>query len=314
MSARPPNAGEAEKAGDDRHRRNQRPLEYRGSGNLWPRRWRPHQFTWPNGGCAPIEPTGRKNVSSVPDWALLIRGSGGTWPGQPGREVRMTSISTVGHAEVGAVPKAKTESFARPRPHLPDAGGAAAPRRHPLYLFRSHRSEVILRLRHDRARHRQLLHGDVLLPVGTVRLVRYRPQGTADYLQDRLLRLALPFAICAFTVDSARLLRHLPAAPSRGRLFGILVEYGHEGSVAERADRVLLGPVRLRPGCLRCCTGCRPICSIRSTASRCTAAAGPRCSSRSCLPSPRRSTFPGWFTTGQPVGSSSGRSRSSTGA
>ena len=70
--------------------------------------------------------------------------------------------------------------FARSRPHLPDAGGAAAPCRHPLYLFRSHRSEVLLRLRHDRARHRQFLHGDVLFPVGTVRLVRYRPEGSAE--------------------------------------------------------------------------------------------------------------------------------------
>src|SRR6185295_11797710 len=49
---------------------------------------------------------------------------------------------------------------------------------------------------------------------------------------------------------SDRLLRDLAAAPSRDRLFGILVEYGHEGPVAERTDLVSLGLVRLRPGCL----------------------------------------------------------------
>ena len=58
-----------------------------------------------------------------------------------------------------------------------------------------------VRFRHDRARHRQFLHGDVLFPVGIVRLVRHRPQGTArTILPDRLLRLGLPFVICAFTV------------------------------------------------------------------------------------------------------------------
>ncbi len=163
----------------------------------------------------------------------------------------MTSISTAGHADASAVPQGQiAQPFARSRPHLPDAGGAAASCRDPLHLFRPHRSEVLLRLRHDRARHRQFLHGDVLFPVGTVRLVRYRPQGSAE-LSDGSPASAWP-ALRDLRVHghSARLLRDFAAAPSRDRLFGILVEHGHEGPVAERADLVSLGPVRLRPGCL----------------------------------------------------------------
>ena len=64
--------------------------------------------------------------------------------------------------------------------------------------------------------------------------------------------------------------------------------------MAERADLVPLGLVRLRPGCLPAVPAVARRCSIRSIASRCTAAAGRPCSSRSCLPSPPRSTFPGW--------------------
>ncbi len=114
----------------------------------------------------------------------------------------MTSTADVAMtAEVHAAPKAKVRNFShRSRPHLPDAGGAAPPRGHPLYLFRPYRSEVVDRLRHDRARHRQLLHGDVLFPVRTVRLAEHRPEGTASHLRDRLLRLGLPFVICAFTI------------------------------------------------------------------------------------------------------------------
>ena len=52
----------------------------------------------------------------------------------------------------------------------------------------------------DRARHRQFLHGDVLFSVRAVRLAKHRPEGSPNHLADRLLRLALPFVICAFTV------------------------------------------------------------------------------------------------------------------
>ena len=75
-------------------------------------------------------------------------------------------------------------------------------------------------------------------------------KGPLNYLADRLLRLGLPFVICALHGHSARLLRHLAAAPSRDRLFGILVEHDHEGPVAERTDLVPLGLARLRRGCL----------------------------------------------------------------
>src|SRR6266478_3221107 len=94
------------------------------------------------------------------------------------------------------------------------------------------------------------LHRDVLFPVGTVRLVRYRPEGTVE-LSGGPPAPAWP-AVRDLRVHghSARLLRDLPAAPSRNRLFGLLVEYGHEGSMAERADLVSLGLVRLRLGCL----------------------------------------------------------------
>ena len=185
-------------------------------------------------------------------WALLNRVPGcNIRHEQPGREARMTSISTVGHADVRRRAQGQiAQPFARPRPHLPDAGGAAAPRRHPLHLFRSHRPEVILRLRHDRARHRQFLHGDVLFPVGAVRLAGHRPQGTAELFAGSPASAWPALRDLRVHGHSARLLRHLAAAPSRDRLFGILVEYGHEGPVAERTDLVPLGLVRLRPGCL----------------------------------------------------------------
>jgi len=50
------------------------------------------------------------------------------------------------------------------------------------------------------AGHRQLLHGDVLFSVGVVRMAESPPQGAACLVRDRLLRLGLPFAICALTV------------------------------------------------------------------------------------------------------------------
>ena len=206
----------------------------------------------------------------------------------------MTSISTRrGRPTFKPRQRQNAQPLARPRPHLPDAGGAAAPRRHPLYLFRPHRSEVVLRLRHDRARHRQLLHGDVLFPVGPVRMAGHRPEGTAE------LFVGSPASAWPAVRDlrvhghSARLLRHLPAATSRDRLFGILVEHDHRRARG-RADRSgSFGSCSPSTWLPASCIGCHPTCSIRSIASRCTVAAGPPCSSRSCLPSPLRSTFPG---------------------
>ena len=139
-------------------------------------------------------------------------------------------------------------TFARSRPHLPDAGRAAASRRHPLHLFRSHRPQVVVRFRHDRARHRQLLHGDVLFPVGTVRLAGHRAQGArANFFADRLLRLGLPFVICAFTViPIAYYAISLRQHPDIGfsEFWWKMVTVG---PVAERADLVRLGAAGVRP-------------------------------------------------------------------
>ena len=63
-------------------------------------------------------------------------------------------------------------------------------------------------------------------------------------------------------------------------------------ALAERTDLVPLGACSASTWWPACCIGCHPTCSIRSTACRCTAAAGRRCSSCSCLRSPPRSTFP----------------------
>ena len=195
---------------------------------------------------------------------------------------------------LSAAPKAKiAQPLARPRPHLPDAGGAAAPCRHPLHLFRSYRSEVLLRLRHDRARHRQLLHGDVLLPVGPVCLAGHRPEGTAELF----VAIACFGLACHSRSARSRSFRS-PITPSR---CGTIPRSAFRNSGGTRSRRARgradrsgssgsCSPSTWLPAS---CTGCRPTCSIRSIASRCTAAAGPRCSSRSCLPSPPRSTFPG---------------------
>ena len=88
----------------------------------------------------------------------------------------MTSISTVGHADAGAVPKAKSRNLSldRARTFLTLVvllHHAVIP-----YTYFGHTDpKSLLRLRHDRARHRQFLHGDVLFPVGPVRLVRASP-------------------------------------------------------------------------------------------------------------------------------------------
>ena len=136
---------------------------------------------------------------------------------------------------------------ARSRPHLPDAGGADPPCGHSLYLFRSYRSQILDRLRRGRSRHRQLLHGDVLLSVRPVRLARAQRTRRRDYLSAiACFGLGLPFAIAAVHHHPDRVLRHLAAAPSRPRLRGILVEDGHGRPLAERPDLVRLGVAGVR--------------------------------------------------------------------
>src|SRR5438128_5109110 len=74
-------------------------------------------------------------------------------------------------------------------------------------------------------------------PKGTAELFVGSPASTWPALRD----------LCIHD-HSTRLLRPLPAAPSRNRLFGFLVEHHHERPVAERTDLVPLGLVRLRRG------------------------------------------------------------------
>ena len=205
----------------------------------------------------------------------------------------MTSISdTVAAADVQRRAEGQiAQPFARPRPHLPDPGGAAAPRRHSLYLLRSHRPEVVLRLRHDRARHRQFLHGDVLFPVGPVRMAGHRAEGPAE-LFERSPASARP-ALRGLRAHShsARLLRHRPAAPSRvgfSEFWWTTVTEGPWPSGPIWFLWVLLGfdlvaclLYRLSPNMLD------PINRLSLHGRR-----RPAVFSLSCLPSPLRSTFP----------------------
>src|SRR4029450_13397651 len=108
-----------------------------------------------------------------------------------------------------------------PRPYLPDAGGDPTPRRDPLFLLRPYRPEGVLRLRHDRARHGELLHGDVLLPVGPVCVAGHRAEGSAELSGGPPAPTRPTLRDLRTHGHSARLLRHLAATPPRNRLLGI---------------------------------------------------------------------------------------------
>ena len=75
-------------------------------------------------------------------------------------------------------------------------------------------------------------------------------KGPLNYLSDRLLRLGLPFVICAFTVIPLAYysfsLRHHPEIGFSEFWWKMITV----GPVAERADLVPLGVARLRRGCL----------------------------------------------------------------
>ena len=79
----------------------------------------------------------------------------------------------------------------------------------------------------------------------------HRPQGSGELSVGPPASAWPAFRDLRIHGDSARLLRHLAAAPSRNRLFGILVDHDHERPVAERTDLVPLGLAHLRRGCLR---------------------------------------------------------------
>src|SRR3954468_23530549 len=205
----------------------------------------------------------------------------------------MTSISSVGHAEASAVPKAKSRNLSLDR-------------------ARTFLTLVVL-LHHAVIPYTYFGHTDpksffgfdmVVLATDSFFMAMFfflsglfawsgiARKGAANYLQDRLLRLGLPFVICALTVIPiayyAISLRHHPRSAFRN--IGGIWSRRARGRAGRSGFSGSCSPSTWLPAC---CTGCRPICSIRSTASRCTAAAGPRCSSRSCLPSPPRSMFPG---------------------
>ena len=252
-------------------------------------------------GSTPIRP-GATGRSAGPDfWTLLFTAIPGALNQYPGCNISGSQLAGGNHdnhfpdggrrAGSGGA-RAKARNFARPRPHLPDAGGAAASRRHPLHLLRSYRPKeffgfdmIVLATDSFFMAMFFFLSGLFVWP-GIAR------KGPLNYLSDRLLRLGLPFAICAFTV--------IPLA-----YYAISLRQHPEVGFSEfwwntitrargRADRSgSFGSCSASIWLLASCIGCHPTCSIRSIACRCMAAVGPPCSLRSCLPSPLRSTFPG---------------------
>ena len=77
-------------------------------------------------------------------------------------------------------------------------------------------------------------------PVGPFRLAGHRPEGTAElFVRSPASAWPAVRGLCVHG-DSACLLCHLPAASSRNRLFGLLLDHDHERPVAERTDLVPL--------------------------------------------------------------------------
>ena len=204
----------------------------------------------------------------------------------------MTSISTVGHADVGAVPKVKSRNLSLDR-------------------ARTFLTLVVL-LHHAVIPYTYFGHTDpkyffgfdmIVLATDSFFMAMFfflsglfawsgiARKGPLNYLSDRLLRIALPFAICAFTVIPlayyAISLRHHPEIGFSAFWWNMVTKgpwpSGRSG-FSGFCSRSIWSPA--------CSTNCRPTCSIRSTAFRYTAAAAPRRSSRSCWPSLPRSTFP----------------------
>ena len=73
-------------------------------------------------------------------------------------------------------------------------------------------------------------------------------KGPFSYLRDRLLRLGLPFVICAFTIIPIAYYAIALRQNSGCELCRLLVEDRHRGTLAQRADLVPLGVVGVRPG------------------------------------------------------------------
>jgi fucose 4-O-acetylase-like acetyltransferase len=199
----------------------------------------------------------------------------------------MTSISAVGHADVGAVPKAKSRNLSLDRARtfltlVVLTHHAVIPYTYfghtdPKYFF----GFDMIVLATD-----SFFMAMFFFMSGLFAWSGIARKGVSNYLADRLLRLGLPFVICAFTV--------IPLA-----YYAISLRHHPEIGFSDYWwNMVTKGPWPSGPIWFLWVLFAfdRP------------------CSSRSCLRSPRRSTFPGWFTSDQAVGSSSGRSPCSTGA
>ena len=183
---------------------------------------------------------------------------------------------------------------ARSHPHLPDARGAAAPRRHPLHLFRSHRSQVVDRLRHASCSPPTASSWRCSFFCPACSSGRALPERAPLNYLSRSPASARPALRDLRVHDhSDRLLRDLAAAASRDRLHRILVEDDHRRPVAERADLVPLGAARLRPrgkpavsAVAHAARSDQPPVAARPTS-------GPADFFWSCLPSPPRFYVPG---------------------
>ena len=74
-------------------------------------------------------------------------------------------------------------------------------------------------------------------------------KGIQKYFLDRLLRLGLPFVICALTIIPLAYYAISLRQQSRREFCRLLVEDSYRRTVAERADLVSLGVVCVRPCC-----------------------------------------------------------------
>jgi len=198
----------------------------------------------------------------------------------------MTSISHPCDRQVRAAPKVKARNLSldRARSFLT----LVVLLHHSVipYTYFGHTDRSRGSASNDRARHRQFFMAMFFFLSGLF-VWPGIAEGTAELFVDRLLRLA---CVRDLRVDdhSDRLLRHLAAHHPRSA-FGILVDHGHEGRgrVDDLVPLVLLASTWL----LASCIGCHATSSIDQSPLAARSRSAGRVSSRSCLPSPLRSTF-----------------------
>jgi len=151
-------------------------------------------------------------------------------------------------------------------------------------------------VRHDRPRHRQFLHGDVLFPVGIICLAGHCSQGTAEpFVRPPVSALA-----CHSSSVHSRSFRS-PTTPFlcgtiRRQLRFILVE-DHHRSDPGRADRSgFFGSCSASTWLLASCTRCRPTFLDPINRLSLHGRRRPAISYAVMLRSPLRSTFRGGST------------------